>query len=196
VYQVLAEEQGNTIPTLRPTVHDRKLAKCFRSLFDALTASQANNFPVEEALVITLSYAFRHHGNQRPSCLTSMPVVHQILQLIDREPAKPFSLGTMAEMAGVSRFHLVRAFSRATGTTPHAYILQRRVRLARRLLAAGRDPIEASVDAGFADQSHMTRAFVRQLGISPARYRQAIVGAHKRAISFKTTQGKSCKLEA
>lgn len=187
VYQVLAEEQGNTIPTLRPTVHDRKQAKRFRRLFDALTGPQPDNLNIEEELVMTLAYAFRHHGSQRPSRFSGLPSVHRIVQLIDREPEKPLSLKTMADMAGVSRFHLVRGFSRATGTTPHAYILQRRIRLARRLLAAGRDLVQASVDAGFADQSHMTRAFVRQLGISPARYRQVVAGPQKRAISFKTT---------
>jgi AraC-like DNA-binding protein len=48
------------------------------------------------------------------------------------------------------------------------------VRLARRLLAAGRPPAEAALQVGFADQSHMTRAFVRQFGITPGRYRAAI----------------------
>ena len=87
----------------------------------------------------------------------------------------------------MSRFHLLRGFFRATGATPHAYILQRRVRLARQLLAAGEELTEASARAGFADQSHMTRAFVRQLGVTPARYRSSVTEPKRRAISFKTT---------
>ena len=69
----------------------------------------------------------------------------------------------------------MRGFARAVGVTPHAYLLQQRVRLARRLLSAGRRPIEAAAEAGFADQSHLTRAFRRQLGVTPARYRAAVV---------------------
>ena len=64
----------------------------------------------------------------------------------------------------------MRAFARELGTTPHAYVVQRRVRLARQLLLAGETPASAAQGAGFADQSHMTRAFVRHFGITPARY--------------------------
>jgi AraC-like DNA-binding protein len=60
------------------------------------------------------------------------------------------------------------------GTTPHAYVIQRRARLARRHLAAGLPPSDAALLAGFADQSHMTRAFVRHFGITPARYQAAL----------------------
>jgi AraC-like DNA-binding protein len=68
----------------------------------------------------------------------------------------------------------LRGFVREIGITPHAYLVQRRVRLARQLLANGQTPVQAAIQAGFADQSHMTRAFVRQLGVTPSRYRTAI----------------------
>jgi len=77
-------------------------------------------------------------------------------------------------LSGVSRFQLLRGFSREIGITPHAYLVQRRVLRAKQFLADGQTPAEAATRAGFADQSHMTRAFVRQLGITPARYQAAI----------------------
>ena len=135
---------------------------------------------------MTLTYAFRNHSSHRPLRVAAQPGVQQIMKLIDREPERSLSLQAMADMAGVSRFHLLRGFSRATGATPHAYILQRRVRLARRFIAAGQDLTEASARAGFADQSHMTCAFVRQLGVIPARYRRVVTEPKRRAISFKT----------
>ena len=45
---------------------------------------------------------------------------------------------------------------------------------ARDFLAAGHTPAQAAVEAGFADQSHMTRAFARQFGVTPGRYRTAV----------------------
>ncbi len=74
----------------------------------------------------------------------------------------------------MSWFQLLRGFKHAVGVTPHAYLLQRRVRLTRRLLAAGRRPAGEAAEAGFADQGHLTRAFRRQLGVTPARYRAAV----------------------
>jgi AraC-like DNA-binding protein len=93
---------------------------------------------------------------------------------LDAAPEIPISLAELAALSGVSRFQLLRGFTREAGTTPHAYLVQRRVRLVRRLLAAGRSPVDAALIAGFADQSHMTRAFIRQFGITPGRYRAAI----------------------
>jgi AraC-like DNA-binding protein len=85
------------------------------------------------------------------------------------------SLAELASVAGVSRFQLLRGFKRELGITPHAYLIQRRACLARKLLANGLSPSAAAIEAGFADQSHMTRAFVRQFGITPGRYQAAII---------------------
>ena len=184
--EILDDDQCSTVRTLRPAVSDRNQAKRFERLFHALTEPHSDSLHVDEQLIMTLGYAFRNHSSQRPLRFAAVPGVQQIVKLIDREPEEPLSLQAMADMAGVSRFHLLRGFFRATGATPHAYILQRRVRLARQLLAAGAELTEASAHAGFADQSHMTRAFVRQLGVTPARYRRVVVEPKRRAISFKT----------
>ena len=184
--EILDDDRCSTVRTLRPAVSDHNQAKRFERLFDALTEPNSDSLHVDEQLVMTLGYAFRNHSSQRPLRFAAVPGVQQIVKLIDREPAEPLSLQTMADMAGVSRFHLLRGFFRATGATPHAYILQRRVRLARQLLAAGEELTEASAHAGFADQSHMTRAFVRQVGVTPAHYRRIVAESKRRAISFKT----------
>jgi AraC-like DNA-binding protein len=84
------------------------------------------------------------------------------------------SLAELAALAGVSRFQLLRAFSRELGITPHAYLMQRRVLLAQRFLADGETHAQAAIQAGFSDQSHMTRAFVRQVGVTPGCYRAAV----------------------
>jgi AraC-like DNA-binding protein len=80
----------------------------------------------------------------------------------------------LAALSGVSRFQLLRGFSRELGITPHAYLIQRRVLLAQRFLADGQTPVQAAIQAGFSDQSHMTRAFVRQVGVTPGCYRAAV----------------------
>lgn len=84
------------------------------------------------------------------------------------------SLAELARLCGSGRFRLLRAFAREMGVTPHAYRVDRRVHLARRLLAGGQNPAAAAAAAGFADQSHLTRAFARRFGVTPARYRAAV----------------------
>jgi AraC-like DNA-binding protein len=80
------------------------------------------------------------------------------------------SLSELAGVAGLSKFYLLRAFNRVHGVTPHAY--QMRLRLARawRLITDGVSLSRTAYDAGFADQSHLTRRFADVFGVTPGRY--------------------------
>ncbi|MFZ1346580.1 MAG: helix-turn-helix transcriptional regulator, partial [Tabrizicola sp.] len=84
-------------------------------------------------------------------------------------------LAELAQMSGLSRFHFLRSFAKATGLTPHAFRLQARLHLARRLIQAGQPLADAAVEAGFADQSHMTRLFTRSYGMTPGGYARNFV---------------------
>jgi len=188
--ETFIDEEWHLTVDLKPAVRDRVQSTRFGKLFAALTDPHPDALYIEQSLMMTLAYAFRHHGSQRPVRLPASPSVAKVVKLIDCEPEKPRSLREMANIAGVSPFHFLRGFARTTGATPHAYILQRRIRLARRLLAMGIETAQVGVEAGFADQSHMTRAFVRQLGVTPSRYRQAVYAPKGRAISFKTARSR------
>lgn len=174
VAREVAEEIVGQAEIVRPVARDPLLARHFARLFACLTASQAEPLAREENLLRSLIYLLRKHGMARPSSNGPSPCIAKALRRMDSAPEKSVSLGELAGLSGVSRFQLLRGFAREIGITPHAYLVQRRVRLARRLLADGHTPAQAAVQAGFADQSHMTRAFVRQLGITPSRYRAAV----------------------
>jgi AraC-like DNA-binding protein len=116
----------------------------------------------------------RRHGMAKPSFTGRSPSVAKAIQCLDSAPEARVSLAELAALSGVSRFQLLRGFAREAGITPHAYLVQRRVCLVQRLLADGQTPAQAAIQVGFADQSHMTRAFVRQLGITPAAIAQPL----------------------
>ena len=62
---------------------------------------------------------------------------------------------------------------RPPGLPPHQWMLQARVRKAQELLAKGDLPISAiAIDVGFSDQSHFTKAFRRQVGVTPKRWQR------------------------
>src|SRR3546814_16535137 len=76
------------------------------------------------------------------------------------------------ETAGVHPVHLAREFHRRFGCTVGHYIRQRRIEFACHRLTASRDPLsEIAVEAGFADQDHLTNTFRRLVGMPPARVR-------------------------
>jgi len=95
-------------------------------------------------------------------------------RLLDELPSPP-SLAELAIMAGLSRFQVVRQFKRAYGLPPHRWLLMQRAEVARRCIRAGAPLARAAVDAGFADQSHMNRTFVRCFGFTPGAWRRATV---------------------
>jgi AraC-like DNA-binding protein len=86
--------------------------------------------------------------------------------------AEPVRLDDLAAVAGVSRFHLTRAFARTFGLPPHAYQNQLRLAAARSQLQRGVPP--ARVEVGFADQAHLTRHFKSAWGITPGQYARLI----------------------
>jgi len=91
---------------------------------------------------------------------------------LDQDPAGDASLAALARRVGLSRFALMRLFRRHTGLTPHAYRLDRRVQLAREWLRAGRAPAEVAAALGFADQSHLHRAFKARVAATPGEFQR------------------------
>ncbi|KIY42630.1 MULTISPECIES: helix-turn-helix transcriptional regulator [unclassified Pseudomonas] len=87
----------------------------------------------------------------------------------------PLSLEDICAACGLSRSYLIRAFRQRFGLTPHGYLLDQRVQLARAQLRQGRAIAEVAQEAGFADQAHLQRAFKQHLAATPGHYRNADV---------------------
>jgi len=91
-------------------------------------------------------------------------------EYLEEHLAEPVTLETLAATAGMSRFHLLRAFARRYGAPPHAFQLALRVAAARKQLRAGTRASEVALQLGFADQSHLSRHFRSSLGVTPTAY--------------------------
>jgi len=89
--------------------------------------------------------------------------------------AADITLAELAQVAGMSSFHFAREFKKATGTSPHQYLIKFRVVRAKTLLADNHLPlVEVGLRAGFSHQSHFTRLFRRITGTTPHLYRVAL----------------------
>lgn len=152
-----------------PVIRDAALLSGFLALFDAVARGDGGALEQEAAL---LTLATRHLApatRERPALVGGVGAgVGAARERMDDDPAAMLSLAALAAEAGLSRYQFLRAFTRLTGLPPHAYQLQRRVQLARRLMHQGLGLADAAAASGFADQSHMTRCFVRSLGLTPS----------------------------
>ena len=163
----LTEGRLGTAEFTDPVVRHPAVARRLRRLLDGLTGSGAALGPTEaDALVLELVASLT-----RLMISASSPSVPDAIRMaiarIDEDPSAPVSLTDLAKTAGLSRFQLLRGVRHATGLTPHAYILQARLTMARRLIVAGRSLADVAATCGFSDQSHLTRAFVRRFGFTP-----------------------------
>ena len=174
VAREVAEVAGSTPEIARPSLRDPVLGGLFGRLFARMTVVAPEPLALEEDLLRALAQLFRRHGARPRPMRSTAPPMAAVRRRLDEAPERPATLAELAALSGVDRFSFLRGFARETGATPHAYLVQRRVRLARRLLVTGHAPAEAALRAGFADQSHLTRAFRRQFGVTPARYRAAV----------------------
>ena len=90
-----------------------------------------------------------------------------------RAPARDLSVEALAQRASLSPRHFARAFAAETGVTPGRYVNKTRLEAARRRLEDTADGIEETARAcGYGTPEAMRRAFVRELGVSPAEYRR------------------------
>jgi AraC family transcriptional regulator len=110
-------------------------------------------------------------GAFRSKALTMNPA-QKALWYIESHLASPLTLDEVSDVAGVSRFHLVRAFAAATGFSVMRYVRSRRLSEAARALAAGApDILHVALDAEYGSHEAFTRAFREHFGITPEAVR-------------------------
>ncbi len=129
----------------------------------------------ETRLLWTLTQLVRRHADQRPVPTTlgnEHDALAQSQAYIRAHYAEDISLETLALVAHLSPFHLSRLFRERLGLPPHAYLNQIRINRAKELLNHGWSIADIALATGFADQSHLNKAFKRIVGVAPGQYRK------------------------
>ena len=98
--------------------------------------------------------------------------LHKIINAVLEHPEAEHSLEQMAAAAAITPSHFCRVFKRATGITPHQYVLKAGLDKAQHMLVQSDLNLGAVAEAmGFTSQSHFSRAFRAYAGTSPREYR-------------------------
>ncbi|HET7535395.1 MAG TPA: AraC family transcriptional regulator [Candidatus Didemnitutus sp.] len=122
------------------------------------------------ALVVLARHASPSGGADRTPAPADSRPLDRVRELLEDDFAVNHSLAVLGALAGLSPWHLCRAFRQRFGLAPHRYQLQVRLREAKKLLVAGHAPGPAATAVGFADQSHFYRHFARVTGTTPGHY--------------------------
>jgi AraC-like DNA-binding protein len=184
VADVLADaagDGGRRVPLplfAEPAFHDPVLSRSLIRLHVALVGG-AEPLVRDERLTAAVTAMVRR-GSTRPAPVRTphagtarQRAARRARDLLLERSTEHLSPQDLADATGVSRFALYRAFREVYGMAPSDYLRHLRLRRARRLLAAGHSPARAAAEAGFADQSHLHRWFVRSYGVTPGMFQRA-----------------------
>lgn len=162
----------------RNTFHDADLIEAFLELHRVL---DDGNDPFEERELLLRSFGalIRRHAAGKPSL--SLPgrdanKATHVREIMRERHMAELTLEELGAMVGLTPFQLIALFKRTTGLTPHAYLTQLRLKTAIASLGRGTSIAAAALDAGFYDQSALTRHFKRSYGITPLQWVRATTG--------------------
>jgi AraC-like DNA-binding protein len=169
----LEEAAGRPVPLPAfpdPLLRDRRLAAAVRGA--TRTLEQPNDRLARDAAINRLILALGKAPTPAP--VHAPQAAARLRALLHERLAEPITVAALADEAGMDRFRLSRAFARAYGLPPHAYLLSLRLNQARQRLVAGEPPAAVAAACGFTDQAHLTREFRRRMGLTPGAYRRAV----------------------
>ncbi|MGJ7501093.1 helix-turn-helix domain-containing protein [Variovorax sp. ZT5P49] len=159
--------------------HDPSLASVMQAMVREIGLGCPNGALFAESLSVGAAlHLCRTRGVRAPSLGQERGKLNawqwaRIEELIAHDLASDLSLSALSSAVGLSKAHFVRLFRNATGTSPHRYVLQQRVERARQLIQSSDASLfDIALEAGFANQGHLTRSFQSVHGVTPGAARK------------------------
>ena len=153
-----------------PAIADPGLRRRLSAVHDAL-ACVDDALEAETRLAFVIERIRRAYGSIDDAAPARTADLAEALRAyLDAHITEPVTMADGAAAIGASSTQAARSFAAAFGITPHAYVLARRLDIARDRILDGEPLASVAADVGFFDQAHLTRRFKRFLGVTPGRF--------------------------
>lgn len=159
---------------IRDSVIEGMAAAWRRELSDGSAGGRLYIEELGSALAMHLFRAYGDGLNRVPPVIGGLGArrLRRVVDYIEAHLAEGINLRDLAALAGLSPHHFGETFMASTGTPPHRYLIERRIRRAKeRLLDADQSIAEIAVSLGFASHSHFAPHFRKLTGATPSRFR-------------------------
>ena len=168
------------VPEVFETSRSKEYAAQMDALWEADESSCADREIQTAAKALEIIHLLHADGQRfarQPAILPARfrnKQLHFILEYIDANYREPLALETLAAQLCYSPVYFHKLFSAAMGRTPRQYIQERRLRIARELLALGDLSLaEVAMECGFSSQSYFNYVFKQETGMTPSAYARA-----------------------
>lgn len=158
---------------------DREMAALMCNMRAEIEAGCPMGHLYGESLSLTLTFylygryasSYRSRNDLKPKL--SLSQVRRVQDYIHAHLSEDLTVSKLAGVVELSPHYFSCVFKNTIGITPHRYVLGKRIKEGRRLLAKRQKPIlEVAMALGFSSQSHFTDVFRKVTGITPGRFRQ------------------------
>ena len=160
------------LPCFAPTVvFHSELVPLLRELH-MIIMEEGKDFRKEEVFFFLLEQLIKEHSEEE----VGSPFTQEsreigiICEHLEKNYMKNITLDELSELTGLSKYYLLRSFTKQKGISPYRYLETIRIDRAKKLLEKGVLPIEAALQTGFTDQSHFSNFFKKFIGLTPKQY--------------------------
>ncbi|MCV9965788.1 AraC family transcriptional regulator [Pararhizobium sp. BT-229] len=166
----LGEKQRGLPFVPSPVIADRafaaSLAEAMRDLDGAI-----DDLHLDDVLTGIADALVRHGDSGRhPNRKYDQAAIRRACDFLQAHSDRLVTSEDLEKVSGLDRFTLARQFRSSLGTSPHRYLIMRRLERARAMIGSGRSLVDIALETGFSDQAHFTRHFKKASGMTPGRW--------------------------
>ncbi|MDN5353134.1 MAG: hypothetical protein PWQ12_2055 [Clostridiales bacterium] len=160
------------LPYFEPQViFHSELISVLRELHQMLM-DEEKDFRKEETFFFLLEQLIEEYTDQSFSIAQDEPSAEEktVCDFLEAHYAENITLTDLCHLTGLSRYYLLRSFTKQKGISPYRYLETIRIEKAKKLLEGGKLPIDVALQTGFSDQSHFSNFFKKFIGLTPKQY--------------------------
>lgn len=157
-------------------LYHHELAAALRELH-LMILEKETDFKKEELFLFLIEQLIQECSDAASNLSAQEPAakIKSACDYIESNYTKAITLDELSTIAGLSKYHFLRSFTREKGISPYNYLETIRIGNAKKFLEQGVPPIEAALRTGFSDQSHFSNFFKKLIGLTPGQYMRIFI---------------------
>lgn len=143
---------------------------------------EEKDFKKEEIFLFIIEQLIAEYANEIHVAVTqeSNTEIKAVCDFLENNYMKNITLNDLSALTGLSKYYLIRSFTKQKGISPYSYLETIRISNAKKLLELGISPLDVALQTGFTDQSHFTNFFKKFIGLTPKQYMNIFIDGHGR----------------
>lgn len=156
----------------QPVIFHSELVSVLRELHQ-MVMQEEKDFRKEEIFFFLLEQLIEEYTEQEAVTknVKQSNEVRAICEFLEQHYMENITLDDLCSLTGLSKYYLLRCFTKQKGISPYSYLETIRIGKAKELLEQGGLPIDVAFQSGFTDQSHFSNFFKKFIGLTPKQYK-------------------------